>query len=123
DMLNKHSRDFLELSQTYAVLSVVTTTIDTYHDNNNDDLGMIIEGYLLDWIHRSMSNLLRSEVINLQESKKIDERRIEYIRQHADRINNYISSFGVDKIGIETPISSNDYISWYADNHHQLKNN
>ncbi|RAW96854.1 MULTISPECIES: acyl-CoA dehydrogenase family protein [unclassified Photorhabdus] len=123
DMLNKHSRDFLELSQTYAVLSVVTTIIDTYHNNNDDDFYMIIEGYLLDWIHRSMSNLLRSEVINLQESKKIDERRIEYIRQHADRINDYISSFGVDKAGIETPISSDDYISWYANNHHQLKNN
>ncbi|AWK42096.1 cytochrome-c oxidase [Photorhabdus laumondii subsp. laumondii] len=123
DILNKHSGDFLELSQTYAVLSVVTTTIDAYHDNNDDDLCMIIEGYLLDWIHRNMSNLLRSEVINLQESKKIDERRIEYIRQHADRINDYIPSFGVDKAGIETPISSDDYISWYANNHHQLKNN
>ncbi|WP_240002210.1 MULTISPECIES: hypothetical protein [unclassified Photorhabdus] len=62
-------------------------------------------------------------MINLQESKKIDERRIEYIRQHADRINDYIPSFGVDKAGIETPISSDDYISWYANNHHQLKNN
>ncbi|MBS9441698.1 cytochrome-c oxidase [Photorhabdus heterorhabditis] len=123
DMLNKHSGDFLELSQTYAILSVVTTTIDAYYDNNNDDFYMIIEGYLLDCIHRTMSNLLRSEVINLQEAKKIDERRIEYIRQHADRINDYIASFGVDKIGIETPISSNDYISWYANNHHQLKNN
>ncbi|OCA53036.1 cytochrome-c oxidase [Photorhabdus namnaonensis] len=121
DILNKHSRDFLELSQTYAVLSVVTTTIDTYH--NDDDFYMIIEGYLLDWIHRTMSNLLRCEVISLQESLKIDERRIEYIRKHADRINDYIASFGVDKAGIETPISSNDYISWYANNHHQLKNN
>ncbi|MCA6220888.1 acyl-CoA dehydrogenase family protein [Photorhabdus antumapuensis] len=123
DMLNKHSGDFLELSQTYAVLSVVTTTIDTYHNNNNDDFDMIIEGYLLDWIHRTMSNLLKSEVINLQESQKIDERRIEYIRKHAERINDYISSFGVDKAGIETPISSHDYISWYANNHHQIKNN
>ncbi|CAQ84418.1 MULTISPECIES: acyl-CoA dehydrogenase family protein [Photorhabdus] len=123
DMFNKHSKDFLELSQTYAVLSVVTTTIDAYHDNNDDDFYMIIEGYLLDWIYRTMSNLLKSEVINLQESQKIDERRIEYIRKHADRINDYITNFGVDKIGIETPISSNDYISWYANNHHQLKNN
>ncbi len=122
DMLNKHSGDFLELSQTYAVLSVVTTTIDTYHNNKDDDFYMIIEGYLLDWTHRTMSNLLRSEVINLQESQRIDERRIEYIRKHADRINDYITSFGVDKIGIETPISSNDYITWYADNHHQLRN-
>ncbi|WP_323836442.1 acyl-CoA dehydrogenase family protein [Photorhabdus africana] len=118
DILNNHSKDFLELSQTYAILSVVTTTIDTYY--NDDDLYMIIEGYLLDWIHRTMSNLLKSEIINLQESQKIDERRIEYIRQNADRINEYISSFGVDKIGIETPISSDDYISWYANNHHQL---
>ncbi|WP_246593505.1 hypothetical protein [Photorhabdus akhurstii] len=84
---------------------------------------MIIEGYLLDWIHRTMSNLLKSEVINLQESQRIDERRIEYIRKHADRINDYITSFGVDKIGIKTPISSNDYITWYANNHRQLKNN
>ncbi|TNH44601.1 acyl-CoA dehydrogenase family protein [Photorhabdus luminescens] len=122
DILNNHSGDFLELSQTYAVLSVVTTTIDTYH-NNDDEFDMIIEGYLLDWIHRTMSNLLRSEVINLQESQKINDRRIEYIRNHADRINDYISSFGMDKAGIETPISSHDYISWYADNHHQLNNN
>ncbi|MBS9423021.1 cytochrome-c oxidase [Photorhabdus caribbeanensis] len=123
DMLNKHSGDFLELGQTYAVLSVVTTTIDTYHNNNDDDFYMIIEGYLLDWIHRTMSNLLRSEIINLQESQKIDERRIEYIGKHADRINDYIACFGVDKIGVETPISSDDHISWYANNHHQLENN
>ncbi|MEK9498597.1 cytochrome-c oxidase [Photorhabdus sp. P32] len=122
NMLNKHSGDFLELSQTYAVLSVVTTTIDTYH-HTDDDFDMIIEGYLLDWVHRTMSNLLRSEVINLQQSQKVEERRIEYIRKHADRINDYISSFDMDKAGIETPISSNDYISWYADNHHQIKIN
>ncbi|WP_274714120.1 hypothetical protein [Xenorhabdus bovienii] len=73
DAVNKYSGDFLELSQTYAVLSVVTTIIDTYH---TDDIDMIIEGYLLDWVHRTMSNLLIGEVIDLQEAKKIDERRI-----------------------------------------------
>ncbi|MCG3470471.1 cytochrome-c oxidase [Xenorhabdus bovienii] len=119
DAVNKYSSDFLELSQTYAVLSVVTTIIDAYH---TDDIDMIIEGYLLDWVHRTMSNLLIGEVIDFQEAKKIDERRIEYIRKYAEKINDYISEFAVDKSGIETPISSDDYISWYAGNHNQLKN-
>ncbi|AOM39971.1 cytochrome-c oxidase [Xenorhabdus hominickii] len=114
DFINKHDTDFIELSQTYAVLSLVTTIIDTYH---MDDIDMIIEGYLLDWVHRNMSKLLQNEVIDLQRSKKTDERRTEYIREYAEKINDYISSFEVDKFGIETPISSNDYISWYARSH------
>ncbi|MDC9615164.1 cytochrome-c oxidase [Xenorhabdus khoisanae] len=119
DIVNKHSDDFLELSRTYAVLSVVTTMIDSYH---HDDIDMIIEGYLLDWTHRSMSNLLINEIIDLQESKKTEERRTEYIRKNAEKIIDFISCFEVDKSGIETPISSDDYISWYAENHDQLKN-
>ncbi|MDE1480469.1 hypothetical protein KKJ01_20185 [Xenorhabdus bovienii] len=46
---------------------------------------------------------------------------IEYIRKYAEKINDYISEFELDKFGIETPISSDDYISWYAGNHNQLK--
>ncbi|WP_233420582.1 hypothetical protein [Xenorhabdus nematophila] len=83
---------------------------------------MILEGYLLDWIHRSMRDLLISEIINIQESKKLNERHITYIRDHAEIINGYIYDFEMDKSGIETPISSNDYIGWYAGNHDQLKN-
>ncbi|SFU36337.1 cytochrome-c oxidase [Xenorhabdus koppenhoeferi] len=119
DIINKNSNDFLTLSQTYAILAVVTTITDSY---NTDDIGMILEGYLLDWIHRSMRDLLISEIINIQESKKLNERHITYIRDHAEIINCYIYDFEMDKSGIETPISSDDYIGWYAGNHDQLKN-
>ncbi|TPG90014.1 cytochrome-c oxidase [Pseudomonas caspiana] len=110
---NKYSDDIIALSQAWAVLNAAMSIL-TQHDDDDDDILLIAEGYLLDNVFRLLRSLINNNIISVIMSRAIEDRRNNYISQHANRICNFIDDFTTEHTDIPTPISSNNYIEWYT---------
>lgn len=111
---DKYTDDVIALSQVWAVINVVTCLFERQED---EETMLVAEGYLLDSLFRALRSLVSHGVLGSAEAQMIEARRLKFIRQHADRINNLIEAFAVEQANIQTPISSDDYIQWYKNVH------
>ncbi|HEF4762884.1 TPA: hypothetical protein SAN82_005361, partial [Pseudomonas putida] len=103
DIGNKHTDDVIALSQAWAVMNVASCLLEQHEDA---DIRLVAEGYLLDCVFRVLRSLVSQNLISIADSQAIENRRLNFIRQHADRINLFIDAFGVEQADIHTPISS-----------------
>lgn len=111
-----YTRELIELVDTFAVIEVVRTLM-RQAKNEMDEI--ILEGYLFNWLRINAASLVIRGTQTVVEIKANEEGYANFMRQYAVVINGLISGFDARSNGIETPISSQDYIDWYASSHGQ----
>jgi acyl-CoA oxidase len=112
---NQNGNHVLRLAQVFGICEAVRST---FRDTNDQTLPeLVAELFLLYWVRMFSSELLMAEIITIPQARAIDERWKQLLHQQGDAILDMIAEFGIEAAHITTPISSADYVSWYADQH------
>ena len=103
--------------QLYGVIKSVAAV--DMHAGNDAVLASAAELYLLEWSRRAQDTLLMQGLISPDQLARQSVRRQELILEQGEDILELIGCFKLDRAGLFTPISSYDYVAWYADQHEQ----
>ncbi len=112
---NSALEPLLDMVQSYGVLCCLQSAMHYLPVDSRVQLAL--ELYLLDWHERLALPMLMTQAIQPVELKQGRERRQALLAEHGSALVELINEFGLEAAGLLTPISSDDYIDWYAEYH------
>lgn len=115
---NRCGADVLKLTEVFGVL-VAARTVHANAASAPEPL-LALEVFLLDWHARLRGELLMSGVDSAANQRMLEARRVTLVQRDGQQLLESISEFGMAEAGLTTPISSKDYVQWYASRHRAL---
>lgn len=113
---NRLGAEILKLTEVFGVLSA--TRAVWAHKASAPIPRLALEVFLLDWHARLRGELLMNSIDGPARQRMVETRRATLVQRDGQQLLDCISEFGIVEAGVVTPISSKDYVEWYALRHH-----
>ncbi|TLM74777.1 acyl-CoA dehydrogenase family protein [Microbulbifer harenosus] len=111
---NQYSEKMMEMLDVYGTLCAAAAA-SSFIDDGRDS--WILELFLLEKLKKIAPSILTSKIKNVDSVTNLLRRREDLLREKQGDVGEIIDWFGVEETGLKTPISGEDYISWYQRHH------
>lgn len=113
---NRCGDDIIRLTQIFGVFAA-TKAILPRIEAGIRPVSTALEIFLHDWNDKLSGELLLAGAQDVTEQRLLRQRRSELLRLEGEGVLSMLDHFGVSEANVRTPISSGNYIDWYAAQH------
>jgi acyl-CoA oxidase len=115
---NDRSEDVLNMIHLHGVLCTVADISSLSLTSSEwSSVKFCAELYLLEWLEKLNSQLISEGSLDSSTARQFQLRKRSLVQQHRQDLLSLIDLFDLEACELETPISGDNYIQWYAKRH------
>ncbi|MCW8128249.1 acyl-CoA dehydrogenase family protein [Microbulbifer halophilus] len=114
---NKASEDMMDMLKSLGAMYAACSAEKSLRNENHHLF--LVEIYLLDCIEKLSASMAFQGSVSLDSLRSLQSRKGRLVSERRSEILDLIDQFGLDKVGLKTPISHGDYVEWYSRQHNE----